>query len=589
MLFCAFLGDRTDEPAWRKTVTRHAAWLGLTVHLNSRPIADGRVFAFGWVSLHPPDLSALVHEKQNRLTLCAPQAFTPPDDALASRRGFETNVTQMQVSLETGEILIAAPVAAVAAFYYTGAARGHVFSDDLRLMVRWAGLDLDERAVYALFYYHAVPPTLTISRNVMQVPRGHLFRLCPGASAPTLKVFFQPPAPPPETHTPQSAETLFRDTLDGILARVPRSSVLSFSGGVDSGLLAARLAALGRKDVMLLHFSANPDEPEAQLALKMAAHLGLHCEPVVWDASAIAPALESLAQEHASLYGDPATIATMLLFSALSRRGEMPPMFLDGTGIGSIILPGTYVQKWRLTYALPQPARRLGAAAFRHFLWKRSSRLAWAASRAHKSLLGSCHRIETVAYVPLDHIAFDVPAEADEALDRILLSRFEVLGDGLPPLERVVIMWLQRLDNIVGRTLYPASRRGIRPAYPFLEPEVVRLCFSLSWHEKNRRGENKAPLKNLLAESIPTEWVYQPKRFFPVPFHETYAHPSMREFMREVVLSPDNPLLDFCHTSTLREFARRAETGQTLFPEVGRFLWTFVFASGWLQQLQAAL
>src|SRR2546422_8459514 len=56
--------------------------------------------------------------------------------------------------------------------------------------------------------------------------------------------------PPRSTLFPYT--TLFRsrvsDTLDAALARVPGSTVLYFSGGGDSALLAARLRPLGRND-----------------------------------------------------------------------------------------------------------------------------------------------------------------------------------------------------------------------------------------------------------------------------------------------------------------------------------------------------
>ena len=59
--------------------------------------------------------------------------------------------------------------------------------------------------------------------------------------------------------------------------------MLFFSGGVDSGLLAARLARLGRTDVTLAAYSFSPRDSETRLATAMADHLGFSCLTVAHD------------------------------------------------------------------------------------------------------------------------------------------------------------------------------------------------------------------------------------------------------------------------------------------------------------------
>ena len=49
--------------------------------------------------------------------------------------------------------------------------------------------------------------------------------------------------------------------------------MLFFSGGVDSSLLAARAAALGRTDIQLLNYAFGQHDPEAAHAQRVAAHL----------------------------------------------------------------------------------------------------------------------------------------------------------------------------------------------------------------------------------------------------------------------------------------------------------------------------
>jgi hypothetical protein len=92
-------------------------------------------------------------------------------------------------------------------------------------------------------------------------------------------------------------------------------------------------------------------------------------------------------------------------------------------------------------------------------------------------------------------------------------------------------------------------------------------------------------LNNLLLKSLPPEWIYLPGGSFLAPFQEIYEHPAMRQLANDVVLSPQNPLLSFCNTGVIKEMLARMMGGQPVCIRARKFLWTFVFASGWLYQI----
>ena len=133
MFFFAFLGAPTGEPRWREFLSRHAEWLGLRPYAFSRAVADGRVFAFGWVSLRPPDTHALVREQGSGLTIIPLDTLTRAQ-ALAqeSPRGFETNAIRMDVSLLSGEVRVAVPILTVEQFYHANSGGDWAFANDLR-------------------------------------------------------------------------------------------------------------------------------------------------------------------------------------------------------------------------------------------------------------------------------------------------------------------------------------------------------------------------------------------------------------------------------------------------------------------------
>ncbi len=588
MYFCAFLGSREQEPAWRGMVQRHAAWLRLTAHLRSRDVADGKVLTFGWVSLSPPDWDALAQEAPDRVTIASLPTLSPPDDHLDGRRGFETNTAQLQVSLETGEVRATVPIGSLEEFCYARSEKGLAFSNDLRLLARWGRPQLDERGVYGLFTYHVIPPTLTLFRGIHRVPQGHMLTLSPNGGEPALRSFFRPPERLADEGLEGAAARL-RETLDGILAQVPPSPVLLFSGGTDSGLLAARFAALGRKDVTLLNFAMHPSDPESLYALRMAAHLGLRCQQVVWDAEAALSRLQCFAEEVAFPMDDPATLPTMLLVMAAARRMPLPGAGLDGAGVGGLFTTTQEYRKWKRLYAVPAPMRKAAAAAFGRGLWKRDVKPTRLAARFCKSVqLPLIRGIACHSYTP-HGIAYDVPGPLLDEWDALLETYQDAHGKGFVPEDSVNIIRTQRLAVAGTRTFEPLRRRGVQPIFPFVEPQMRCLCFALPLESRNDHGQAKGVLKRILAESVPGEWAYRPKRAFRPVFREAFAHPAMQAFIGDVVLARTNPLMELCRPRVVREMIRRAAEGKPLTVEIRRFLWTLVFASAWLGQLQAEL
>jgi asparagine synthetase B (glutamine-hydrolysing) len=378
MFFSAYLGSPAQEPQWRENLGRHAAWLGLSAHAFSRGVANGRVFAFGWASLRPPDTDALVREDGDNLTVIPLDTLTRAEALAQGRpRGFTTNAIRMDVSLSSGEVRIEVPILTPEQFYWASGGGDWVFGNDLRLMLRWAGLELDDMAVYGLLQYGFIPPPLTISRTVHRISPGHRFVLQPLSPAASVEQSFDPGALRYTDRDTRDADELLREALDWVLSHAPLPAVMHFSGGVDSGLMAARLVAMGR--------------------------------------------------------------------------------------------------------------------------------------------------------------------------------------------------------------------RGILSVFPYLEPTVVRAAFSLTWNQKYEGRVLKVPLKRLLARSVPREWVYRSKGVFNFPFRATFTHPDARAFWADVVLSPQNPLLDYLIADKVRMVFHRAETGRPLHVGARKFLWGVTFGSAWLNGLETSL
>jgi len=139
------------------------------------------------------------------------------------------------------------------------------------------------------------------------------------------------------------------------------------------------------------------------------------------------------------------------------------------------------------------------------------------------------------------------------------------------------------------KTFDPLRARGVQPIYPYLEPDLLRVSSSVSWSVKSAGGEEKALLKTLLTRQLPASLVYRRKSGFTPPYRTTLATPHLQAFLHDVVLTPDNPLLESCDVPTVRDLVTRAGSAAPLSAGAVDFLWTLAFTSGWLRQLPPAI
>ena len=198
MIFAAYLVEG-PATAWREAVARHARWLGLAARAGAIPLADARAFHFAWLGpasaldgepnpsaddtpvikvrrtsgsashLHPcrdqqgwepslawlgpasalggePNRSAddtpVILSTSGSMTP-APEARTPDEMARLLSDARLPAAIRIGVVPAAGEAVAAVPPAAVEQLYFARVGGGWALSNDLRLMARLAGSDLD--------------------------------------------------------------------------------------------------------------------------------------------------------------------------------------------------------------------------------------------------------------------------------------------------------------------------------------------------------------------------------------------------------------------------------------------------------------
>lgn len=589
MFFGAYLGPENQADPWRTAVEQHARWLGMQFTPSVWLQPNNMLFTCAWLSV--PGQAIQPHMRVSEDVIEIGTRYDRPDSPpwQAESDPNDANEARLRLVQSRGDLSVSSQPLSPEHLFYTMIGNGIALSNDLRLLIRLTGLELDERAVYSLLQFGAVLPPFSISRQIRRIPNGHTLRV--RALPETLTAHVEAGAAfnaRPLVDVGISPVAAVRQTLDRMLARTPSHSALFFSGGAGSGLLAARLAALGRHDVRLINFSFGREDEESKHAYGMAHHLGMPYEQVSYDQSRVMDVLWRITRDHSIPFSDLSVLPMNLMIHAALGSGAQVPSVLDGTGADGMFGVGLEYRRWRRIYEMPHLARATVGGLYKATgMWKGASRN----ERIGRVLRRSAQMpmpVATLAQNALDGIAYHMPSEMrDQLAAAVMKYRYGPLSD-MPREDQFSLSLLMHAScgYTAPKSHDALSLRGIVPVSPYLEPDLMRVGFSLLWEQKAAGGIQNALTKALLAEQVPPEMVYQRTSGFVPPLESVFASRPMQSYLREIVLSPSNPLAPYYDPAVVAGMVARVGESKPLNREVYYFfLWPLTFLTAWLYPL----
>lgn len=596
MFFSAFLGKNKNSSLWENTIRRHSKWLDMNSYTESQEIEGGRFFCYGWVT-SVTNKKRHVILKNKRHIIMTTSGEMPNGFKISQLKDFwkqrvfniQKNVITIGLDKKSGELKMIIPLTTPEQFYFVNDSRGYFLSNDLRMMLGWNDFEIDECAVYSLFQYGAIPSPFTISKNVQQVPKGCVMNILKHSNDPVFEPFFRILGKEEGRERPLDYGESIKETLDNILKEVPSSSLLYFSGGVDSTLLASRLLKLKRKDIELINYSFGPQDKEAKLAKEMARYMGLNCKQIEYRSSDIINFLSRLGKDYSYPFGDYSVIPTNLMVHESLRGGNKVKSVINGIAADGAFGLGIKYPKWKRVYSVPKCVRRTISEVYKGLkLWQNNSKFEYVSRIFRRSIQMPMPYAAIIAQNCLDGIAYSIPPKVREKIEGTIKSKILNLSSDLNPMDQFSLLDLTHVcaGEFAPKSFDVLRKFGVKSIYPFLESSMVKLSFSIPWEEKCKGNEEKAILKNLLLPYIPNYWIFRPKNAFIPPIREILTYSSMQNFIRDEVMKERNPLTQYCHMDTVKMMVERAQKGYPLSNGTYNFLWVLIFTSGWLNQME---
>lgn len=476
--------------------------------------------------------------------------------------------------------------------YYHTTDFGIVFSSDFRLLLKIVGLDFNNKALWAILKYGAAPEPLTVSSNISSVPAAH--RLTYGVYSSSVKVspFFSLRFETTLCASKSGDQFLERSKAalkSSMRLLGGRNAAVLLSGGVDSSLLLNFMAESADKPVTCYFCSLGENDPEMKYAAAVAERSRSHLEVMVLQDRDVLPSIEMAADHCDHPFSDFSIVPTSFLINNIRRFGEQADIVVDGNGGDDCFGIGLFgiVPYWQLLYRVPKLLKSLASWA-----WPKAG--LWSRRNAFEIILWKLHQagdpaVETCPFV-MGHTEWLAERDGwnEEICDLILNHACSCLAKpGSDRLRtRLATVQIMHVNSRMwaAKSYSVARDLGIRVVYPFIWRDILIEQGKIPWGVKLRNGIAKWPLKRMLEEYMPRDFIYRRKVGFSPPLAKWIAMPAVNAYLRELLLDSNSCISEIFPLRTIRQILRRGTRLMNQPAVVLNMLWGAAFVELWLRR-----
>ncbi|MBU0986653.1 MAG: asparagine synthase [Proteobacteria bacterium] len=483
--------------------------------------------------------------------------------------------------------------------YYHSSDGGILFASDIRFLLRIMPLQVSQPAVYAMLKYGAIPEPLTISKQISAVPPAHYLQYVVNTGICHTKVYFQFEFPcdtlsepvtdfdallQPVKHTLRKSAQFLRQQNPAIL----------LSGGIDSSLYASYLHEFDHGDQLHgINCTFGHSDPEFPFAraigekIQARLHVGKMEET---DALAI---LNDTVALTGHPFSDFSSLPIVFILKFMQKHVPEARMLIEGNGADDCFgFPNLTTQpKFRIKHRFPRVGKEVIAFLFqhaKHWKWKSHEGIL-----ARFLALADNHEIDPLNYflvsAPVNFLGLHTYREWDRKVCRVMAEVFSRCGKDPATLSDKAHLTIRQLLHINSRqwaakAFSAGESLGIRVIYPYIWRDVLTVQGTIPWEAKVHNGIVKWPLKRLLEDFMPREFVYRQKSGFVPPFVQWLTNPYFNQTVRDMVFAAHSSVGQIVPIPIIRALLDDALLGQNLRFPVLNFLWAAIFSEMWIQK-----
>jgi asparagine synthase (glutamine-hydrolysing) len=484
--------------------------------------------------------------------------------------------------------------------YYHRTATGILFCSDIRFLLRIIPLELNDIGVYGIMKYGAIPEPMTISANISAVPAAHFLRCRLRDGSCRTEPYFQYEFPCDSDRRPAGDfDALLRParrSLQGSarFLRQHRPAIL-ISGGIDSSLYASYLHESGEDRLHGINCTFGDDDPEFPFARAMAERIDAVFHVGRMRGEDALPVLNDAVALTGHPFSDFSSLPIVFILKFMKEHVPEADMLIEGNGGDDCFGFPALGSRSKMLFKnfFPRAAKDALAGLLRNsrsWRWESHqglrSRL-FALADVHETILENYFLVLT----PVNYLRLNAPGQWDRRLTDLMEEVFSsyAKGNGHSSLSyeaRVTIRQLMHVNSRrwAAKAFSVSESLGIRCIYPYIWRDILIVQGTLPWKAKIKNGIVKWPLKRLLEEFMPHEFIYRPKSGFVPPFVRWLTCKDFNDTVREILSSSTTAIGNVVPPGTIAELLDDALQGRKQRHALLNFLWGALFTEMWVQR-----
>jgi asparagine synthase (glutamine-hydrolysing) len=487
---------------------------------------------------------------------------------------------------------------------YYGWNRGiFLFGSELKALCAFPHFrgDVDPQTLALYMRYSYIPAPYSIYKDIFKLPAGSILKLnathFQNQETPAVEYYWSlssalerglahPFQGDAEAAANRLNELLNQSVAMQMVADVPIGAFLS--GGVDSSAIVALMQAQSRRPIKTFSIGfANSKNDEAPFARAVAKHLGTQHTELYVHPTTLLEAIPRMSQIYDEPFADSSHIPTVLL-SELARKQVTVSLSGDGGDelFGGYSLYQKTEQVWKNMRRIPEPVRNQLATLLAHagtFGVELQTRV-WGEPRFFKRVF----RLSELLRAGQDRQLYELLIAQSRNLKEWLRfpgipsSGNTVPWDSIPELRHRMMFsdFVRYLpDDVLVKVDRAAMSASLETRIPLLDWRVIEFAWSLPLHFKQRFGQGKWLLRQVLHRYVPRDLVERPKQGFAAPI-EHWIRAELRPWAEELLAESRLRQHGFFQERNVR---RKWEDHLSGKGDWARPLWNVLMFQGWLE------